>query len=313
MTNQNAKEIKVGIVTLVSLVVLIAGIVFGRGLTLRSNQPTLTIFFRSSGGIDVSAPVSVNGVKRGMVTRIEPYNNGVLVTTTMDNLADIKKDAVARLLMLEITGGKKIDIAPGQSSKSVQSGDQIQGHSSADISELIALVGDVADDAKNIVRRLDTVLTSATALLADGKVVNDTRQTLAHLRSLSQSADALLTNNRAGLQTMVDDLRILSSDLKKMAHQSAPKIDTLLGRVDNTIVHADNFLLTSRQTLFRADTLIANITAIVGDIRTKKQTLLHRLVYDESMGTKLDSLLISLRRVLDIDGVNVNLRLGTRP
>ncbi len=313
MNKQRSTEIKVGVVTLVSLLLFVLALVFGRGVNLRGSQPTVKMLFPNSGGLELSSPVAVNGVKRGTVTAVEPYNNAVLVTATLDNINDLKKDATARLLMLEITGGKKIEIAPGASADALASGDMIQGKTAADVSELIALVGDVADNAKSIIKKLDTVMTSATELLADGQVILDTKKAMHHLSSVAETADNLLARNRSSLQATFDDLRVLSSDLRNIAHTNGPKVDSLVNRIDKLVVSANKFLGNTEKTMRGADTLIAQINGLVRDVRTNEGGLAYKLVYDKQFTARLDSLVLSLRRILDMDGVNVNVRLGTRP
>ena len=136
------KEIRVGIVALLSLIVLIAGITIGKGLIVGVSQNTLSFTFPSSGGIEIGAPIFINGVKRGSVISTENINGGVAIAGSIDDVSDLHPDAQAKISMLEITGGKKIDISPGIASGNLDISKPIAGTISADATELISLVGD---------------------------------------------------------------------------------------------------------------------------------------------------------------------------
>jgi phospholipid/cholesterol/gamma-HCH transport system substrate-binding protein len=314
MNTQRSTEIKVGAVTILSLILLVGVIIVGRGLNVSSGKPTLKMLFPNSGGLDVSAPVFVNGVKRGAVTGVEPQQNAVLITATLDNTADIRQDASAKILMLEITGGRKIEISPGASSGGVAVDAVIRGTTAADVSDVIALVGNLGDDARLIVRRLDTTVAELNHLLGDGEFVADTRQTMRDLRSVARNADELLTRNKANLQRTLDNLADISSDLKRLSRKDGP-VDSLVVKVDTFLADANKLISGVDNTLKGADKLVSELNAIVGEIKTRK-SIVHNLLYDEQAGKRLDSLLVNLKKFFDnlpTDGVNVNVRLGSRP
>ena len=85
----------------------------GKGISFSPTQKSVAIRLATSGGIDAGSPVVVNGVRRGTVTQVSNDNGGVLVTATLDDVSDLKSDAQALVSILEITGGKKIELTPG--------------------------------------------------------------------------------------------------------------------------------------------------------------------------------------------------------
>jgi phospholipid/cholesterol/gamma-HCH transport system substrate-binding protein len=314
MNTQRSTEIKVGAVTILSLFLLVGGIIVGRGLNVASGKPTVTMLFPNSGGLDASSPVFVNGVKRGVVASVEPQASGVLITATLDNTADIRQDAAAKILMLEITGGRKVEITPGTSSTALPAGMAIRGATAADVSDVIALVGDVGDDAKRIIKRLDTAVAELNHLLGDGQFVADTRQTMRDLRSVAHNADDLLTRNKGNLQRTLDNLADVSADLKRLSRKNGP-VDSLVVKVDAFLADANKLIGGVDNTLKGADKLVAELNALMSDLKTRK-SVVHNLLYDEPTGKRLDSLLITLKKFFDnlpTDGVNVNVRLGSRP
>ena len=308
-------EVKVGAVTLASLLLLIVGIIIGKGILARTGSTQITMLSPSSGGVEIASPVLVNGVKRGAVTGVQPVSGGVAITASMDNIADLRKDAVARIMILEITGGRKIEIAPGTSASALSGRDTIRGIYTGDIADLIALIGEVGPDLKNIVRRLDTIAGAGTALLADGKVVGDTRKAIKNLAEVAEGANTLVERNKGNIQTIVSDLTSISKELRGVVNTNAPKVDKLVVQLDSTLVEARRLISTGDKTVKNVDGLVKNVDDFISDAKNK-DNLIHKFVYDAEFNRRLDSTIARLQVFLDnlrYDGINVNVRLGSRP
>ncbi|MCU0425384.1 MAG: MlaD family protein [Candidatus Kapabacteria bacterium] len=319
MAHQSSKglsaEVKVGAVTLLSLILLFAGIIIGKSVLARTGFTTITMFSASSGGVEIASPVLVNGVKRGSVTRIQPVNGGVVMTASMDNIADLHKDALARIMILEITGGRKIEITPGTAAERLAENDTVRTLYTGDLADLIAIIGEVGPDLKNIVRKLDTIANAGTALLADGKVVSDTRKALKNLSEVAESANTLVERNKGNIQTIANDLTDITRDLRQTVKTNTPKVDKLVAQLDSTLLEARKLITTGDKTVKNVDGLVKNVDDFISDARNK-DNLIHKLVYDAEFNRRLDSTISHLQVFLDNlpqNGINVNVRLGSRP
>ena len=158
MQSDKKKELIVGLVALAGLIMLIIGVMLGKSFSLSGEQTSLRFMFPSSGGIKPSSPVVVNGVERGTVSSIENQSDSVLITVSIDGISDINTDATARISILEITGGKKLEIFPGSSGTKISKETIIRGKTAADLGDLVAEVGEVSGDLKRIVKGLDTLI-----------------------------------------------------------------------------------------------------------------------------------------------------------
>ncbi|MFN8360645.1 MAG: MlaD family protein [Candidatus Kapaibacterium sp.] len=314
MTTKRSTEIKVGIVTLLSFIILIIGISLGRGWIVSGTQQTITMKFPSSGGIDVSSAVMVNGVKRGSVLSVKNASGGVLVQAAVDDISDFHSDISARISMLEITGGKKIDLSPGLSG-SFNPQMEIKGTIATDATEMIAMVGELGTDAKILIKRLDTITAAATALLADGKVVAQMREAVDNTNQLVGNLNSFVQQNKPELQATLNNLKVLSADLRQAVQVNEPKVRELLGKLDATTVSVQNLITKTDGTLTNADGLITDVRKTVNDLKTGSG-IVTKLLYDKDLSVKLDSTINKLHDFIDKayeHGVNVNLRLGTRP
>ncbi len=315
MMTDRKKEIRVGIVALLSLIVLIAGITIGKGLIVGVSQNTLSFTFPSSGGIEIGAPIFINGVKRGSVISTENINGGVAIAGSIDDISDLHPDAQAKISMLEITGGKKIDITPGIASGNLDISKPIAGTISADATELISLVGDLGADASVTVKRLDSVLAQANSLLSDGIVVKQLRNTIKNADELMITLNALMGDNKENMRDLIKDLGALAKDAKSAVNNNEPKLRSILTKLDS--------LAGSGQRLMaKTDTALAGVTDLTVETKDMMKNIktngsfINKLLYDKTTSKSIDT---TLQRVNDLllkiheHGLNANIRLGTRP
>jgi ABC-type transporter Mla subunit MlaD len=313
--NKLSTEVKVGAVTLVSAILLIASIIVGKSIIARTTFTPITMKMSSSGGVEIASPVQVNGVKRGAVTAIQPITGGVAITATIDNISDLRKDAFAKIMILEITGGRKIELSPGTSNDALSPQDTIRGIYTGDIADLIAIIGEVGPDLKNIVRNLDTIASQGSRLLADGKVVNDARKAITSLTEVAENANILLKENKGSINTIVNDLTVTTEELRHLVKVNSPKVDKLVMQLDSTLVEVRKLIVTGDKAVANVDGLVKNVDGFISDAKNK-DNLIHKLVYDADFNRRLDSTIARLQVFLDNlprDGINVNVRLGSRP
>ena len=315
MMTDRKKEIRVGIVALLSLIVLIAGITIGKGLIVGVSQNTLSFTFPSSGGIEIGAPIFINGVKRGSVISTENINGGVAIAGSIDDISDLHPDAQAKISMLEITGGKKIDITPGIASGNLDISKPIAGTISADATELISLVGDLGADASVTVKRLDSVLAQANSLLSDGIVVKQLRNTIKNADELMTTLNALMGDNKENMRDLIKDLGALAKDAKSAMNNNEPKLRSILTKLDSLAGSGQRLMAKTDTALAGVTDLTVETKDMMKDIKTNG-SFINKLLYDKTTSKSIDT---TLQRVNDLllkiheHGLNANIRLGTRP
>lgn len=315
MMTDRKKEVRVGIVALLSLIVLIAGITIGKGLIVGVSQNTLSFTFPSSGGIEIGAPIFINGVKRGSVISTENINGGVAIAGSIDDISDLHQDAQAKISMLEITGGKKIDITPGIASGNLDVSKPIAGTISADATELISLVGDLGADASVIVKRLDSVLAQANSLLSDGIVVKQLRNTIKNADELMITLNALMGDNKENMRNLIKDLGALAKDAKSAVNNNEPKLRSILIKLDSLAGSGQRLMAKTDTALAGVTDLTVETKDMMKDIKTNG-SFINKLLYDKTTSKSIDT---TLQRVNDLllkiheHGLNANIRLGTRP
>jgi len=180
---------------------------------------------------------------------------------------------------------------------------------------LIATLGEVSNDAASLVKNLDT-LTQNLNYVMNNKRLLDNLETIAYNTSeMTANLNTFIKDNYNALQNTVSNLSILVSDLKKTYSQNEPKLNKIIGQIEIALTNANELLSKMQNTIGEADRTLANINNITEEVRSGSG-LANRLIYDRTLASELDSTLKSINTLLnqiEKHGVNVNVRLGTRP
>ncbi|MEJ5287059.1 MAG: hypothetical protein CH6_3773 [Candidatus Kapaibacterium sp.] len=308
-------ELKVGIVSFFATILLILGIILGRGYKVSVSTQTIKLRFPNSGGLQVGSPVVVNGVKRGTVSTIENNDGTVLVTATIDNVDDFRKDVKARITILEVTGGKKVEISPGSSQEPFDITKEIPGETAADFSNIVSDLGIILLDAKETLKRLDTTLTSTNKLLSDKNFIANTKEAMENANQSLLIARQILELNQANINQTLKSLKDITSQLVKDYARYEPKINRLVDKLDSLSTQTSIILQNGKTTIKSLDTTLSEINQILFEIKNG-ENLANKLLYDRKLAQRIDSTITNISNFINTIqkyGVNVNLRLGTRP
>jgi phospholipid/cholesterol/gamma-HCH transport system substrate-binding protein len=271
--------------------------------------------FPNSGGMKPSAPVVVNGVERGKVSSIENNVDSVLITATLDRIDDITTNARARISILEITGGKKLEIFPGNSGSAITTDFVIRGRTAADLGDLIADVGEVSDDLKSIIKGLDTLIVNANGLLGDTLLMANLRSTMDDASETMTRINRIVTNNEAEINSSISNLAEFSEELNTAVKRQSPNIEQIIADMKQVSEKAVTLVDKADTSLEDINKISADVRAIIDDIQNN-ESLLNKLIYDKALAERLDTVMYNLGTFvekIEEHGVNVNLRLGTRP
>lgn len=251
-----SKEVQIALVALVGIVVLFFGMQFLKGLSLFSSGNTYMAKFGDVTGLSASSPVYCNGVKVGTVQGIDyDYSRPDNITAAISlngemqlpvgTRAEISSDLLGNV-RLELKLG---DIAGGR----LAVGDTIQG------GQQEGLMGKAADMVPQIERmlpKLDSILASVNALLADPAI----GQSLHNIEGIT-----------AGLTTTASELNQLTASLNRQMPQ-------LMGKATNVMANADTLTaglnrLDLAATMARVDHTLQNVEQMTAKLNSKEGTI----------------------------------------
>ncbi|MFN3305847.1 MAG: MlaD family protein [Candidatus Kapaibacteriota bacterium] len=315
MKNIKKIELRVGVVSLIATILLILGIILGRGYKVSVSMQTIKFRFPNSGGLQISSPVVVNGVKRGTVSSIKNDGGSVLVEAVIDNTKDLRSDARARITILEITGGKKIEIYPGSSADPLDIKNEIPGETASDFAVIVSELGEILKETKVVMGKLDRTLTSTNKLLEDKQFLVNTKEALENANQALRISREILESNQISINQTLQSIRDISTKLQSDYYKYEPKVQSIINNLETISSQTKIILNQGNSTLKTLDKAVSEIIGIVDEIK-QGSNLVHKLIYDKELSQQLDSTLTNLTKFLNQVqkyGVNVNLRLGTRP
>lgn len=311
-----ATEIKVGLLLFGAILLLVLIVVFGKSISLTSGgKEEVRFLFPNSGGLKLSDPIYVNGVKRGSVSKIENYKDSVLINAYLEGTKDIYTDATCQIMILEVTGGKKIEIYPGKSGIPINAKEIIRGKTPPDIAELIAVFGSASNGITETLQKLDITLTGLNKLFGDSVMLSELKSISTNTSIAVSDMKTILSNNKENINTSLKDLKTISSDLKKIISDNKENLNTII----------QNFTSVSKDVkplVIKADSLVTDLRILSDDLNGIIQKVENgegfasKLLFDKNFSERIDLTLTSLDSLVNLiknHGVNVNVRLGTRP
>ena len=319
MRDTGSTNIKVGITVLIGIVIFVLGIMWAKGFYFGANPETLIAKFASAGGAERGDPVYLKGIKRGSVSNISVNDRGeVIMQLQLNEKVTIRKDASATIMMLELMGGKKVEIDPGINAIAFDMlKDTISGATSGDLSSLVAIGGSLSGNIKSIASKTDSLLGSLSSLLGDAKLqddikggVSEARLAVKDISTTLAAIRSLVAENRESLKGAVAELEKLGTNMNATVNDIGPTAKA-------TIEDTRAFVAKASKTIEKADIALDEIDKMLIDSRNNK-SLLYKLTSDKAFADQIDSTLMhALKMIKEIryQGLNTNVRMfqGAEP
>lgn len=275
------KEVIIGISVLFSLLVLFFGIDFLKGINVFKAANYYYASYTNVSGLAVSAPVTVNGFKIGLVRNISyEYDNPghVLVELSLDKELKLPEGTVAQLTS-DMLGTASIQLQMGTSPNYHQIGDKILGETPAGLMDNVSK--EILPSVANIVPKVDSLLTTVNELAGDPSLersIQNLETITGNLATLTSSLSPVMHNVKDisdNLTEITNSLDTLTSQLNKMP------LDSTMG---NIYVATEN---------------IKTLTEKINNSNSSLGLLLNDTkLYDNLTGAtgSLDSLLIDIKK-----------------
>ena len=265
-------QLKVGVIVLISvtlLCILLFLMTSASGMSLFSHKIIVHTYFDNSQGLKVGAPVELEGVTIGEVTR-------VTVTTAPDRKltpvyvlmkidpkyqSSLHKDTTAELATIGVLGDTVLDLdSTLATGPALATGDELRTTASPSLNDVVKSSKGTVEDADVILKKLDLIESailsgkgSAGKLINDPDLYNKADQTLTQIRDLVTG----INNGQGSLGKLVHDDQLythlndtvarldeITSELNK-GRGSAGKLlkdDKLYDNLSDTIAHANSLL-----------------------------------------------------------------------
>ncbi len=301
MKDQRKTDAKVGITVIVAILILLWIIGWAKNFSFTSNQNKLVIEFNNASGLEVGDYVTVNGVREGNVEDIQIKKDKVLVTAFINNKINLRKDATFSIQMVDLMGGKKIEVNPGVAMQPINYNRIQKGNFSSDIPAVMSLVGSMQDDIVSTLKEVKIALTSLNSYLTDKKLNKNIKESIDNLSELTYKLNLMVDENREGIKQLVNSGVALTSETKNF-------LDKNKGEMTSSIKEANRILV-------RTDSLMVKLNEFTDEVKNKKNNV-GKFIYDKQLYNNLtrtikqvDELTGLLMKQLKKEGLKVDAKI----
>lgn len=263
-----SKEAKVGLLGIVAIAILYFGFNFLKGLDFFSSKNEYKANFKDVQGLQVSNPVTFNGVNVGRVMLIEnePSGKGVDVTITIKGDIKIKEDSKLVLGDDGLIGGKIIKLILGNSSKLLAKGSMIPSEIE---SGLLAATTEKLDPT---LKNLDALLINLNTIAQDfdqtGKAL---KILMASATQTSNGLNGIVATNSKSIKEITTNAADLTKQLSTLTKSLDSQMKPILTK---TNTFADSLgTIQLGKTVNNLNTTVASLQSILKDINNGKGTI----------------------------------------
>lgn len=278
------KEVKIGLMAVVSIIVLFAGMQFLKGLNLFNKGNEYYAKFDNVSGLSASSPIYANGFKVGVVKKIiYDYNNpkNILALVELNKKLQLPVGTTAAISS-DLLGNVKIELRFGKNPvELMEIGDTIKGEIARGSMDKAA---DMLPQLEAMIPKVDSILTSLNKLLADPA-----------LASILHNVDGVTAN----LTTTTSELNTLTASLNKQMPQMLKKADGVLANTEGFTRQLNEMDLAA--TMNKVNATMDNLQQTTDKMNSKEGTLglllNDRALYNNLNATMYhaDSLMMDLR------------------
>ncbi|NPA36867.1 MAG: MCE family protein [Chlorobi bacterium] len=136
------KEIKIGVVAIVALMILGWGLNFLKGRNVLSGGVEYYGIYSNVSGLDEANPIYYRGLKIGSVRKVELHptrHDKLLVTFNIVKDISFPKNSVAKIYSLDLMGTKGVEFVEGDSKEMLQPGDTIRTYVLGDFKDQLSI------------------------------------------------------------------------------------------------------------------------------------------------------------------------------
>lgn len=244
-----SKELIIGVSVIVAILVLFIGIEYLKGINIFKPANYYMATYDNVAGLEISAPVTINGFKVGQVREINfNYNKPgkIEVVLALNKSLRLPEDSRASIEST-LMSGAYVEIQMGRSSNLLDVGGTIQGVTTPDM--MANITQNVLPAVASLVPKVDSLLTNVNTLVSDPALL----QTVRSLDNIAENLNAasLSLRNVVGHQVpalignagkVTDNLDLLTGNLNELSLQLKQlPISTAMNNVNDVTANLAKF------------------------------------------------------------------------
>ncbi len=266
-----AKEIKVGLLIIVASALLYLGLNYLKGNNPFKQEIYYFVKYKKIEGLELSSPITINGVKVGKVKQISFLENdirNIIVKISLSSNYQIPDSSTARIYSLDLMGSKGIQIVLSNKDSYYNLGDTMLSSIEMNLSEQVsAQVAPLKKKTEELMGGIDSILVKIEYIFNKTNRANidksfeAIKRTFQNLERTSITLDTLMTNEKHRLHNIFVNIESISSNFKNNNEKLSSIIQNFNNLSDSlskaeivsTINNANNALISVNSILQRIE------------------------------------------------------------
>ena len=274
-------EIQVGVLTVLAIVVLIAGMMWFKNIDLSKGQNFYQADFTHVAGLRGGDKVQVRGIRMGEVSGMQILQASVRVELRVDEIVDLREDAVVTLGEKGIVGEVVIEIDPGIG-EPIQEGHIFEGRTAGTIASMTDAAGAALVEMRILTKKVTQLVDQ---IKTEGKVV----ETLVQAHETLEKVDHMVEENHSDIRVILENLRISSDGLREIVESG--RIEETFDNASTAMASADTLMDVIQEAAHSLNSIMAKLDEGEGSAAL--------LLNDPSLYTTADSTMASFKRLID--------------
>lgn len=300
-------DLIVGGSILISLVILIAGVLWLKEVSVSSKMVSYSVLFPTVGTLQVGDPVMVNGVTKGAVNSIYLRGSDVAVVMNIDQSVPLTDSCLFSVQNIGLMGERGIGVQLSRQGRTIPANTRkdstfIRGKFDTGIAEAMGLLGEVLGEVQVLAGNVSSIVESTvgdTAFLSLFEVLVD------RLDTITEVAQSLVVKNRPLIDNSIRNLNTASADLKSL-------LDKNSGHIDAIMANGEQLTSYTLSIAARVESLTVSVQNIMNDVENGRGTI-GQLVKDDDFYRELRTTVSNLDTLVNEvrdDALKLRIKLG---
>lgn len=215
MKKKFSKEVIIGATVIVALLILFFGIDFLRGINVFKASNYYYVSYTNVNGLAISAPVTVNGYKVGLVREMQyEYDNPghILVELSLDKQLKVPQGSQA-VINIDMLGTATIELKMSDNSTYHNIGDKIEGYTASGLMESVS--AELMPSISSIMPKIDSLLTSVNNITSSPALLNSIKR-LDNITANLEASSKQLSRMMDNLPPTMKNVKLISDNLNNI-------------------------------------------------------------------------------------------------
>lgn len=281
-------EFRVGIIVLVCLILLAMSVYWLQGYKLERNSQIIRVRFDDAGALSVGDQVTVSGILKGKVQKLELSGEGVVVELRVWKDVTLKRDATFTIKNMGVMGERFVAIWPGKDSALFDSGGVVDGQYDTGLPDVMGQLG-------NMIMELREMVSSIKRTVASDSSLAKFNATISNFEAVSASLERSVVRNEDKFRESAENFVSASKRMNQLVGRNAVLIDSSSSRINRGTERLESFT-------YQLDTIAVSARKFAKMIENDNGTLpllmQDRRLYDDLRKTasSLDELVADIRQ-----------------